>query len=761
MELVSGEPVTDFCDRQSLSIGDRLDLFVQICRAVQHAHLKGLIHRDIKPSNILVSTQDGRPFAKVIDFGIAKATDSRLTEKTVFTEQEQLIGTPQYMSPEQAEGSVDIDTRTDIYSLGVLLYELLTGATPFDGRELRSKAYAEMQRIIREVDPPTPSTRVSTSQKLPSIAAQRSIDPKKLTATVRGELDWIVMKCLEKDRTRRYESPSALAGDVMHYLADEPVAASPPSTLYRFRKFVRRNRTLVTASALLLLVLVGGIVTSTYFAIRAARERAEAQRQAQEASRQTQISDAVAAFQSDMLGSADPGKLLGDKVTVLQAVSAAEKELDAGKLKSQPLVEAAVREMIGNTLRSLGRFNDAEPQLRKALQLRRAELPPGHLDIGLSLSNLGLLLCDQSKAKEAEIVLRESLALRRAALPAGHPVIAQGLQNLSNALFIQGSFADAERLSREALAINQAASPLDEKELAINLSNLGLLLKEQHRYTDAQPFLLQALEIQRRHYPSGHPAVAGAADSLAQIFQAQGKLVEAEALFRESLEINRKLMPEVHPSVARSLSNLAMVLYVQGRFAEAEPLALESTQMCRKVYHADHPDLASSLGGLATVLTAERKFDQAEPLWQEALRIARVSLPANHPDHAILLQNLAAMYRSQGRLAEAEQAYRQTVPLLERLYGSDAWETGVCRACLGLTLMSLRRHAEAETALLDALRAFEASNAQGARKQCIASLIELYTTWDQSEPGKGYDAKAQQWQERLPVTRPATSQALN
>ncbi|MCI0677309.1 MAG: serine/threonine protein kinase, partial [Phycisphaerales bacterium] len=234
MELVRGESITQYCDANNLSIPVRLGLFLQVSQAVQHAHTKGIIHRDLKPSNVLVSTQDGRPFAKVIDFGIAKATSARLTEKTLFTEHKALIGTPEYMSPEQAEGSLDIDTRTDVYSLGVLLYELLTGTTPFDSASLRAAAFAEIQRIIREVEPPKPSTRLSQSlDTLASVAAHRHTEPRKLGTIIRGELDWIVMKALEKDRTRRYESASGLAADVQRYLEDEPVQACPPSVGYR------------------------------------------------------------------------------------------------------------------------------------------------------------------------------------------------------------------------------------------------------------------------------------------------------------------------------------------------------------------------------------------------------------------------------------------------------------------------------------------------------------------------------------------------
>ena len=284
MELVKGEPITEYADHNQLTIPERLELFSQVCHAIQHAHQKGVIHRDIKPRNVLVSTQDGRSVAKVIDFGIAKAMSAQLTDKTLFTEFKQLIGTPQYMSPEQAAGSLDIDTRTDIYSLGVLLYELLTGTTPFSAEELRSAAYDEMRRIIREDEPPKPSTRLSRSTAtLASVAALRSSEPKKLDSMVRGDLDWVVMKTLEKDRGRRYETPGDIDADLRRYLDDEVVLATPPSLGYQFTKFYRRHKAgVITGSTVVVTILAALIFSSVmYGRERIARQQAELARQSE------------------------------------------------------------------------------------------------------------------------------------------------------------------------------------------------------------------------------------------------------------------------------------------------------------------------------------------------------------------------------------------------------------------------------------------------------------------------------------------------
>src|SRR5438034_6739009 len=274
MELVKGIPITRFSDERRLTTRERLELAIPVCQAVQHAHQKGIIHRDLKPSNVLIALYDGQPVPKVIDFGVAKATGPRLTDQTLYTEFGAVVGTLEYMSPEQAElNQLDIDTRSDIYSLGVLLYELLTGSTPLERKRLKTAAMLEVLRLIREEEPPRPSTRLSTSDEMPSVAANRGLEPKKLSGVVRGELDWIVMRALEKDRNRRYETANGFAADVQRYLADEPVLACPPSAGYRLRKLMRRNKGPVLAAALVLLAVVGGIIGTTWQAVHVTWER--------------------------------------------------------------------------------------------------------------------------------------------------------------------------------------------------------------------------------------------------------------------------------------------------------------------------------------------------------------------------------------------------------------------------------------------------------------------------------------------------------
>jgi tetratricopeptide (TPR) repeat protein len=713
MELVKGEPLAEYADKHNLSIDERLELFAQVCQAVQHAHTKGIIHRDLKPGNVLVSTLDGKPSAKVIDFGIAKATQSRMTEKTLFTEHRQIIGTPEYMSPEQAEGSLDIDTRTDVYALGVMLYELLTGSTPFGGSELRSAAYAEMQRIIREVEPPKPSTRLSqNAATLANVAARRKTEPKRLGSLVRGELDWIVMKALEKDRARRYETANGLAADIRRYLAGEAVVAAPPGAAYRFKKFIRRNRVMVSAGGAVAAALLIGAVAFAWQAqvardqrdravqsrqaeaeqrsaaevaraeavtqqARAVAQEAEARKQEAEATKQSEIAEAVATFQTEMLAAVDPANLpkdpatgepLKDAVTVVQAIEAAVKRLDAagggeGSLDDQPLVEASVRDTIGTTLQGLGRSAQAEPNLRKSLALRRAALPAGHRSIADSLNNLGVLLLAQNELAEAEPILREALAIKRAALPAGHPGIADGLSNLAGLLQEQNKLPEAEPLFREALAIRRAALPAGHPSIALGLNNLAVLLLTQNKLAEAEPFMREALQIRRAALPAGHPDIADGLTNLAGLLQDQNKLAEAEPLYREALDIRRATFPAGHQSIAVGLNNLAQLLWTQRRLAEAEPLLREAVAINRAALPAGHPDIAITLDNLAKLLQDQNKLSEAEPLQREALAIRRGALPAGHPDIALGLNNLAVLLKAQDKLAEAELLYREALTI--------------------------------------------------------------------------------------------------
>ena len=418
MELVKGISITENCDQNNLTTEKRLLLFMDVCHAIQHAHQKGIIHRDIKPSNVMVTLHDGRPVPKVIDFGVSKATNQRLTEKTLFTEYHQFIGTPQYMSPEQAEMSgLDVDTRSDLYSLGALLYEVLTGSPPFEAATLRAAGYAEIQRIIREVEPPKPSTRLVTlMQQNTEIAKHHGVEPHSLTKLLRGDLDWIVMKAMEKDRTRRYESASALARDIERHLLAEPVTAAAPSAGYKLRKFIKRNKGPVSVAAVIGLLLVIGTAVSTWQAVRANRARAEAERQAKVA---REVSDFL---RNDLLGAADPWTGRSEGTSVASFLDAASKQLE-GKFVDEPLVEASIRLTLGDTYLHLGRFDEAGRHLQRCLEIRNDRLGEDDFKMLYCMRELGWAYHCLGKNKQAESLLVAALDGMRPILSDDDPTL--------------------------------------------------------------------------------------------------------------------------------------------------------------------------------------------------------------------------------------------------------------------------------------------------------------------------------------------------
>jgi len=506
MELAKGVPLTEYCDANRLSTPERLALFIEVCHAVQHAHQKGIIHRDLKPSNVLVTLHDGKPVPKIIDFGVAKATSQRLTEKTMFTSYGQMIGTPAYMSPEQAEmGGLDVDTRSDIYALGVLLYELLTGTTPFDEKHLRSAGYQEIQRIIREVEPLKPSTRLSNRKDtLASVAASRRTDPARLARLVRGDLDWIVMKTLEKDRARRYETADGLVLDIQHHLAHEPVLAGPPGAAYRARKFLRRHRTGVAAGLLVFLALGAGLAAATVGLLRARDSARVAEQEADRATQEAAKAEAVTRFFQETLAFVDPQNARGREVTVRAVFDRAAKNIGT-KFAGQPLVEAAVRETLGTTYLALGDYAAGHAQLSSAFGIRRQILGEEHPDTLSSMMNLGNALNDQGKAAEAEQMHRQVLEVRERVLGKEHPGTLASMVNLGNALHNQGKYAEAEQMYRQVLEAKERVLGKEHPDTLASMMNLANASLGQGKSAQAEQMYRQVLGIQERVLGKEHP----------------------------------------------------------------------------------------------------------------------------------------------------------------------------------------------------------------------------------------------------------------
>ncbi len=721
MELCKGDPITLYSDKQSLRIRDRLELFAQVCQAVQHAHAKGVIHRDLKPSNILVSSQDGRPHAKIIDFGIAKATASKLTEKTLFTEHKQLIGTPEYMSPEQAEGSLDIDTRTDVYSLGVLLYELLTGSTPFTSNELRSVAYAEIQRIIREVDPPKPSTRLSESaETIASVAASRHTEPKRLGAIVRGELDWIVMKALEKDRARRYESANSLAADIQRHLAGEAVVAAPPGASYRARKFIRRHKAAVAVAGVITLALLLGLAGTTYGLQKAIRARndeaaakttavaeahkardAEAQAKAR-AAELKQVSD----FQADMLAQIDPNN--AGKLLTAHVAAKLEKSLAAA---TPPIPESERAAQLA-TFKSLwSRINatDAARELIDSTILKPAietineqfkDQPIVDAQLRHSLANLYLELGFYAAALPLDT---SALATRRRVLGDDHPDTLKTISDIGLVLQSQGKLAESEPYRREALNGYRRVRGEDHPDTVTAISSMGFLLKAQGKLADAEPYYREAMDKHRRLLGKDHPSTLKSINNMAALLQAQGKLAEAEPLYREALESRRRLLGEEHAETLTSISNMGSILQSLGKLSEAEPLYREFLEKSRRTLGEEHPSTLVAINNIGNLLQAQNKFAQAEPFIREAMEKRRRTLGPEHPSTLTSINNMGAVLKAQGRLAEAEPFFREAVEKRGRTLGQEHPSTLLSMSHLGALLQAQGKLAEAEPVLRDAM----------------------------------------------------------
>lgn len=693
MEHVPGVPLTDYCDANRLTPRERLELFVPVCHAVQHAHQKGVIHRDLKPSNILVMVQDGRPLPKVIDFGVAKAVSKRLTEKTLFTETGRMIGTPEYMSPEQAGTTgLDIDTRTDVYSLGVVLYELMCGTLPFDSRTLREAGYDGIMKIIREQDPPRLPTRLSASGELGSKAAlARKSDARTLVRLLAGDLDWITQHALEKDRTRRYQTAQDLAADIDRYLKNEPVVARPPSAVYKAQKFVRRHRFGVGATTAVGLALVGGIVGTGYGMVRAwaAEERAIAERD--DAVRARAIAESVNGFLQRVLLAVNPSRLNRRDVTVREVLDeSAVRVLPA--LADQPAVEAAIRNTMGRTYTALGIYDKAEPQLLAALNRRIAMLPADHPDIADTKNNLGLMYRQMGKREEARRNLNEALDLRRMLYGEQSAETAAVRNNLGLVERDAGELEAAEASFAAALAAQKASLPPNHPDVPNTIGNLAAVLLERGKYEEAEAKFKEAIAAQRAALGPESPDVARSLGNLGELLRMRGRFAEAEGPARESLAICRKLLGDEHPETLAGIGNLALLLQDKGDLDGAEALLREALQIARK---ANASDVFVDLLNLGNLLNDKQAYAQAEPLAREALEKVKAAVPAGHGEVAKYELLLGRILTESGRPAEGEPHLRQALEIFRAKYPADDWRIPQTGSALGGCLMAQGRMEEA------------------------------------------------------------------
>lgn len=657
MECVKGVPITDYCDMNRLNNRQRLELFIQVCEGIQHAHQKGIIHRDIKASNVLVTIQDDRPIPKIIDFGVAKAVSQRLTEKTMFTEMGQFIGTPEYMSPEQAEMSgLDVDTRTDVYSLGVLMYELIVGVLPFESGELRRVGFDEIRRKIREQEPPKPSTRLTTPGFDTDHAIQsRRTDITSLTKQLKGELDWITMKAMAKDRTRRYPSASELAADILRYLKHEPVAAGPLSTTYRLRKYVKRHRVGVAAAAIVTLAMVIGITGTTIGLLKAVKAEKKAREEALTAQ---QVSD----FLVDLFEVSDPNEAKGNTITAREILDKGSEKIE-NELKDQPRIQSRLMETMGRVYRNLGLYDLASSFLQKSLDRKREVYGEEHLEVAAGLHTLAVLYDTQGKYQEAESYFRQSLAIREKIFGQDHPEVAKSLNSIAIVNWNQGKYAEAETLLQRALVIKEKALGPDDAEVGNSLTNLGNLYHLQSKFEEAEPLFKRALAISVKSLGEDHPDVAGSLNNLGSLYEDMGKREEAEPLYERALKIWEKALGPEHSDVGIALHNLANLYRNQSKYDRAEPYYLRSLTIWEKALGEDHPYVAYSLRERANLYREQSKYGEAEMLYKRSLEIFEKSMGPDHLNVADTLEQYAWLLHEVDRVSEAEklEARAQTI----------------------------------------------------------------------------------------------------
>jgi serine/threonine protein kinase len=686
MELVKGVPITKFCDQERLSPIERIDLFIPVCQAVQHAHQKGIIHRDLKPSNVLIALYDGRPVPKVIDFGVAKATGQRLTERTVFTEVGSIVGTLEYMAPEQAElNNLDIDTRADIYSLGVMLYELLTGSPPFTAKELRGAAFTEMLRIIREVEPAKPSTKLSSSEELPAIAAKRKLEPGPLTRLVHGDLDWIVMKCLEKERNRRYDSANQLAIELGRYLNHEPVDAGPPGVGYRLRKFVRRHRGPVVAAALLLLALVIGIIGTSWGFVRARAERdqkelarkgeaeqraaAESHRNAaieqqRRAEQQAAIAKAVNDFlredllrQADSRAQADARFEPNPKLTMREALDRASERID-DRFKDQPEVEAAIRRTIGEAYRGIGQPELGAPHLRRALDLLQGMLGKDHEDTLSVTMSLGDTLRLAGEVAESVSVLDEAANRARTAFGPTHRITLAAMRSHAVAVLESGQFAAALPMLEETLRLRREHLGANDLDTLVSMGDMAAGHRAMSRWKDTVPLRERSLDGLRERRGPTHPETLVAVNSLALAYQDVNRLPDAVKLYEESLAELRRTLGDDHPDTLMAQSNLGSAYLQALRYREGLDLLKDVLDRRIAALGPEHIATIDGMNNYAYGLDLVGRIAEAIEYYDQAVRANRALRGDDHPETLNSINNLALSYRKADRTADA-------IPLME------------------------------------------------------------------------------------------------
>jgi len=664
MELVDGIPLTDFCDREQMPIMSRLELFVDICSAVQHAHRKGIIHRDLKPGNILVTKLDGRPVPKIIDFGLARATAENLIDESI-GEVGAIVGTPAYMSPEQVSpGTIDVDTRTDVYALGVILYELLVGVPPLEVKQFQQAAVLEMLRMVREVDPPRPSTKLSSVENLPNIATSRAIEPAELMRWVRGDIDWIVMKALEKDRDRRYDSANEFAADIRRFLTHQPVIARPPSRGYRFRKFLRRHRGAVIAASLLLLVLLAGIAGTTWGMFEARKQQQRAEQAAERESARAE----------------------GERIAKLQAEKSAVAERAANELTQRRLVQI---ERSNDILTSV--FDDLdirnvregteplEAVLANRLITAGKQLDEDHVGDPLVVAALQHKLANSLLSlgfpAEAIPLFEKALDTKTKELGAANQETLGSLVNLAEAYDSDGRFSLALPLKEQAHQSLKQLCGEEHPDTLMALSNLAVGYSRNGMTKQALPLFEEVLDARKRILGFDHFDTLTSMINLAREYAANGDLKRSLPIEKEAWERMKATLGEDHHDTLLALVNLSTGYRSAGDFNKAIPLMEEAFDKTRSRLGKDHPTTLIAMNNLGTALWSMGQRDRGLPLMEEGFKLSRQKLGENNPTTLVRMRNMVSVLSEMGKAAEAIRLGQECLQATTELLGNDHPDT--------------------------------------------------------------------------------------